>query len=75
MSERIPKKSIYRRLPSELDVDYLYKPIAYNLKKYLKFITKTAKSGVKSLGLLILKIKPLSSRYILIVSGVNLVTQ
>ena len=31
--------------------------IAYNLKKYLKFITKTAKSGAKSLGFTFLEIK------------------
>ena len=45
--------------------------IAYNLKKYLKFIEKTAKSGVKSLGFLIFKMKLLFSHYILIVRGVN----
>ncbi|WP_235982918.1 IS1182 family transposase [Kordia aestuariivivens] len=45
--------------------------IAYNLKKYLKFVTKTAKSGVKPLALVIFKIKPLFKHYILIVSGVN----
>ncbi|MFK7750008.1 MAG: transposase [Kordia sp.] len=45
--------------------------IAYNLKKYLKFITKTAKSEAKSLALVICKIKLLFSHYILIVSGAN----
>ena len=33
--------------------------IAYNLKKYLKFISKTVKSGVKALGLLFFKNKEL----------------
>ena len=33
--------------------------IAYNLKKYLKFMSKTVKSGVKALGLLFFKNKEL----------------
>ena len=45
--------------------------IAYNLKKYLKFVTKTAKSEAKSLALVIFKIKLLFSHYILILSGTN----
>ena len=31
--------------------------IAYNLKKYLKFITKTVKSDAKAAGLFVLQIK------------------
>ncbi|WP_430413011.1 transposase [Kordia sp.] len=45
--------------------------IAYNLKKYLKFIIKTSKSGVSLLGLVIFKIKSLEDNDILIVSGVH----
>jgi hypothetical protein len=45
--------------------------IAYNLKKYLKFITKTAKSEAKSLALVLFKRKSLFGNYILILSGVN----
>jgi transposase len=45
--------------------------IAYNLKKYLKFITKTVKSEAKTLALVIFKIKPLFGNYILILSGTN----
>ena len=48
--------------------------IAYNLKKYLKFTTKTAKSGAKSLALIIFKITSLFGNYMLIVSGVHLRT-
>ena len=45
--------------------------IAYNVKKYLKFIKKTAKSGVMSLALIFLKIKSLFGNYSLILSGIN----
>ena len=45
--------------------------IAYNLKKYLKFITKTAKSGARSLGLVFSAIKLQLETYILVVSGFN----
>ena len=45
--------------------------IAYNLKKYLKFITKTAKSGAKSIVVIFSKIKLLYKAFILIVSGFN----
>ncbi len=45
--------------------------IAYNLKKYLKFITKTAKSEARSLALLISNIKSRFGNYILILSGTN----
>ena len=45
--------------------------IAYNLKKYLKFITKTVKSGVKSLDFVVLKIKSLFGNYSWILSGTN----
>ncbi|WP_430409299.1 IS1182 family transposase [Kordia sp.] len=45
--------------------------IAYNLKKYLKFITKTTKSGARSLALIIFKIKSLFGNDSLILSGTN----
>ncbi len=45
--------------------------IAYNLKKYLKFITKTTKSEATSLGLVIFKIKSLFGNYSWILSGAN----
>ncbi len=45
--------------------------IAYNLKKYLKFVTKTAKSGARSLALIIFKIKSLFGNDSLILSGVH----
>jgi len=45
--------------------------IAYNLKKYLKFITKTAKSGARSLVAIIFNIKSLFSNYNWILSSVN----
>ena len=45
--------------------------IAYNLKKYLKFISKTTKSQAKSLGLVIFKIKILFDNYILNLRAVN----
>ena len=37
--------------------------ISYNLKKYLKFITKTAKSEARSLALVIFKMKALFGYY------------
>ena len=37
--------------------------IAYKVKKYLKFITKTAKSGARSLVAIILNIKSLFGNY------------
>ncbi len=49
--------------------------IAYNLKKYLKFITKTAKSEARSLDFVIFKIKSLFGNYILILSDVNFTIQ
>lgn len=45
--------------------------IAYNLKKYLKFITKTTKSEAKSIALVFFKIKPLFGHYSWILSRVN----
>lgn len=45
--------------------------IAYNLKKYLKFITKTAKSGARSLVAIIFNIKSLFGNYNWILSSVN----
>ena len=45
--------------------------IAYNLKKYLKFVSKTAKSGARSLALVIFKIKSLFGHYSWILSGAN----
>ena len=45
--------------------------IAYNLKKYLKFITKKAESGAKSLVAIILNIKSLFGNYNWILSDVN----
>ena len=45
--------------------------IAYNLKKYLKFITKTAKSGARSLVAIIFNIKSLFGNYNRILSSVN----
>ncbi|MFK7747003.1 MAG: hypothetical protein AB8B65_01300 [Kordia sp.] len=71
LSDRIPTENFHRRLSSELDLDYLYKPIGYNLKKYLKFITKTAKSGARSLALVIFKIKSLFGNNSLILSDTN----
>ena len=43
--------------------------IAYNLKKYLKFISATVKSGAKSIDSNIFNIKPLYKHYIFILSG------
>ena len=45
--------------------------IAYNVKKYLKFITKTAKSGARSLVAIIFNIKSLFGNYNWILSDVN----
>ncbi len=45
--------------------------IAYNLKKYLKFVTKTTNSGVGSLTLLISNIKSRFDNYSWIVSSVH----
>ena len=45
--------------------------IAYNVKKYLKFITKTAKSGARSLALIIFNMKSLFGNYNWILSDVN----
>ncbi|WP_430409311.1 IS1182 family transposase [Kordia sp.] len=45
--------------------------IAYNLKKYLKFIEKTAKSGARSLALIISNIKSLFGHYSWIVSSIH----
>ena len=85
LSDRIPKQNFYRRLLGVLDLDYLHEltkgikqaikvmhmaAIAYNLKKYLKFITKTAKSGTRSLVAIIFIIKSLYKHCIFIVSGV-----
>ena len=85
LSDRIPKQNFYRRLLAVLDLDYLYEltkgikqtdkvmlmvAIAYNLKKYLKFITKTAKSGANLLDATIFNMKSLYKHYIFIVSGV-----
>lgn len=46
--------------------------IAYNLKKYLKFISTTAKSEAKSLDATIFNIKPLYKHYIFILSSAYL---
>ena len=84
LSDRIPKQNFYPRLLGVLNLDYLHEltksikqanivmhmaAIAYNLKKYLKFITKTAKSGVNLLVAIIFNIRSLCKHYILILSG------
>ena len=45
--------------------------IAYNLKKYLKFITKTSKSAEKALASIVLKIKQLFKVVIFILTASN----
>ena len=49
--------------------------IAYNLKKYLKFITKTSKSAEKALASILFKIKQLFKSIILILSPSNFSVQ